>query len=58
MLGKSPGCIDVSKLCAILLLEVDFNIINKTVFNSRVIPFLELISSLSYKIIGSIQANI
>ena len=42
MLEKVRGNIEVSKLRAILVLEVDFNDLNKKVFNRRVLPRLEL----------------
>ena len=41
ILKKKPNDILVSKLRAILLLEVDFNAINKIVFNIRLISILE-----------------
>ena len=41
MLEKSKGVILVSKLRAILLLESDFNGLNKIIFNRRVILKLE-----------------
>ena len=41
MLEKKQGDISVSKLRVIILLEVDFNVINKIIFNVRLIPRLE-----------------
>ena len=38
MLEKKPNEIAVSKLRAILLLEADFNTVNKIIFNTRLIP--------------------
>ena len=42
MLEKHPNNISVSKLRAILLLEADFNTINKIIFNTKLIPKLEV----------------
>ena len=39
--GEKPNNISVTKLRAILLLKVDFNTINKIIFNTRCIPTLE-----------------
>ena len=52
MLEKSAGNVQVSKLRAILLLEVDFNALNKIVFNNRTLPLLEANRSIPYEIIG------
>ena len=41
ILKKKPNDILVSKLYAILLLEVDFNAVNKIILNVRLIPALE-----------------
>ena len=41
MLEKSKGNIQVTKLRAILLLEVDFNSLNKIIYNHRVLLKLE-----------------
>ena len=41
MLEKERGNINIAKLRAILLLEADFNGLNKIIFNSRVLPALE-----------------
>ena len=41
MLKKKPNDKLVSKLYAILLLKLDFNAINKIIFNTRLIPILE-----------------
>ena len=38
---KKLGIIEVLKLRAIILLEVDFNTVNKIIFNTRLIPNLE-----------------
>jgi hypothetical protein len=52
MLEKSAGNVQVSKLRAILLLEADFNALNKIVFNNRTLPSLEANGSIPYEIIG------
>ena len=52
MLEKSAGNVQVSKLRAILLLEVDFNALNKIVFNNCTLPSLEASQSIPYEIIG------
>ena len=52
MLEKRLGLLDIAKLRAILLLEVDFNALNKLVFNIRVMPELEQKRFIPYKIIG------
>ena len=41
MFKKSPGKIIVNKFYAIFLLEADFNIINKLVFNTRLLLLIE-----------------
>ena len=52
ILEKSTGNIQVSKLRAILLLEADFNALNKIVFNNRTISNLEASNSIPYEVIG------
>ena len=52
MLEKSAGNIHISKLKAILLLEADFNILNKIVFNSRALLSIEALKSIPSKVIG------
>ena len=52
MLEKSIGNVQVSKLRAILLLEADFNILNKIIFNNHTLLLLEVSQSISYEIIG------
>ena len=49
---KSPGNINITKLRAILLIEADFNRMNKIIFNSRVILSLETNQAIPYKVIG------
>jgi len=51
MLEKKPGNMNVDKLQAILLLEADFNVVNKIISNTRVIPQLELLKSIPAKVI-------
>ncbi len=41
MLEKKRGVILISKLCAILLMEADFNFANKTIFGWRMMHFAE-----------------
>ena len=52
ILEKSKGYINIAKLRAILLLEADFNALNKIVFNTKLIPSLERTNSIPYEIIG------
>ena len=52
MLKKYRRVINISKLRAILLLEVDFNGLNKLIYNTRVLPKLENSYSIPYEIIG------
>ena len=52
MLEKSVGNVQVSKLRAILLLEADFNTLNKIIFNNCTLPSLEVSQSILYEIIG------
>ena len=42
----------MSKLRAILLLKADFNVINKIVFNTRLIPILEAKDMIPREIMG------
>ena len=41
----------MSKLRAILLLEADFNALNKIVFNNQTLPTLESTKAIPYKVI-------
>ena len=52
MLKKSKENIEVAKLRAILLLEVDFNGLNKIIYNHRVLPKLEDNRVIPYEVIG------
>ena len=52
MLDKARGKINMIKLRVMLLLESDFNILNKLVFNVRLLPSLEYNQSISCEIIG------
>ena len=52
MLKKAPGNIDIKKLRVILLLEADFNIVYKIIFNKRIMPRLEEANTIPYEIIG------
>ena len=51
MLEKSVRNIQVSKLRAILILEADFNTLNKIVFNCRTLLALESKNTIPYEII-------
>ena len=51
MLKKVKGVINITKLKAILLLKVDFNALNKIIFNGRVIQAIERKYSIPYDII-------
>ena len=44
----------MAKLRAILLLELDFNRVNKIICNSRVFPRLEAYRDIPYEVIGDI----
>ena len=52
MLEKEVGNLDMAKLRAILLLEVDFNRLNKIIFNNRVLPKLEQDKAIPVEVIG------
>ena len=52
MIEKVKGNINAAKLRAIFLLEVDFNIINKMICNSRVLPRLEVYRVIHDEVIG------
>ena len=52
MIEKFPGNVNVSKLRVALLLEADFNALNKIIFNSCLMPTLEITNSILSKIIG------
>ena len=52
ILEKKPNEYLVSKLRAILLLEADFNIANKIIFNTQMIPTMERKSEIPREIIG------
>ena len=51
MLEKEKGNINVKKLRAILLLEADFNGLNKIIYNSRVIPELEKREEIPFEVV-------
>ena len=52
MLKKSSRNVNISKLRAILLLEADFNEMNKILFNSHILSQLESSKDISYEVIG------
>ena len=43
---------DIQKLCTILLLEADFNALNKIIFNTRVMPAIEKLYCVPSKVVG------
>ena len=53
MLEKLPGNILAQKPWAILLLDTDFNAINKIIFNTWAMPSIELYNKIPSKIVGS-----
>ena len=53
ILEKKPRVIKVNILRAILLLEADFNSVNKILFNTRLIPSMEQAHIIPKEIIGS-----
>ena len=52
MLEKKPNEVSVSKLRAILLLEADFNVANKIIFNTRMILIMERRLEIPREIVG------
>ena len=52
ILEKEVGNVDVVKLRTILLLEADFNRLNKIIFNNRVLPKLEQDKAVLTEVIG------
>ena len=52
MLEKVAGNVQVQKLWAILLLEVDFNTMHKIIFNNRLMPNIEAINTIPMEVIG------
>ena len=52
MLVKLIGNVYISKLIAILLLEVDFNVLNKIVFDRRALPSIEASNTIPFEVIG------
>ena len=51
MLEKEKGNINIENLRVILLLEADFNRLNKIIYNSRVIPELEKREEILFEVI-------
>ena len=51
ILEKSAGNVNMVQLRAILLLEADFNALNKIVFNRRAILSIEASKTIPYKVI-------
>ena len=56
MLEKKPGNLDIKKLQVILLLEANFNVANKIIFNIRLVPTLEWLYGIPNKVIGRRRA--
>ena len=56
MLEKKPNDILVTKLRTILLLEADFNITNKVIFNTRTILAMEKRDEIPYEIVEGINS--
>ena len=52
MLEKLEGNAHMSKLKAILLLEADFNALNKIVFNCQALPAIEASKAILLEVIG------
>ena len=52
MLEKVAGNINMQKLRAILLLEADFNVMNKIISNNRLMPRLEADEAIPIEVIG------
>ena len=52
MLEKIKGNINVAKVRAVLLLEADFDTMNKIICNSKVFSRVDLCTSISYEVIG------
>ena len=57
MLEKKPRIVKVTKLKAILLLEANFNSVNKILFNIRLIPSMEQAHVIPKEIIGGRRAQ-
>ena len=51
ILEKSTENVYVSKLRAILLLEADFNALNKIIFNGQALPSIEASKSISSEVL-------
>ena len=52
MLEKVARNMNMAKLRAILLLEADFNALNKIIFNRRAIPRIETAKTMPCELIG------
>ena len=57
MLEKKPNNISISKLRAILLLEVDLNTVNKIIFNIRLILILKSNNLILKELISGLQGQ-
>jgi len=58
MLEKSSRNLNVSKLKDILLLEADFNRMNKILFNSHILSHLESNKAILYEVIGDKRSQL
>ena len=58
VLKEVSGNIQVLKLRVILLLEANFNTLNKIIFNTRVMPMLEKTKVILHKIIREYRGYI
>ena len=56
MLEKVSGNINVQKPRAVLLLEADFNMMQKIIFNNRLNPKLEAANTIPMEVIGGRRA--
>ena len=52
MLEKKANILLVEKLRTILLLEADYNTLNKIIFNTRIIPMMEERNDIPYIVGG------
>ena len=58
MLEKSAGDVNIQKLRAILLLEADFNAMDKIIFNSSLIPSIEAANAIPIEVIGDRRSQV
>ena len=58
ILEKVAGNVNVEKLRVILLLKVDFNAMQKIIFNNRLIPELEAEDAIPPEVIGGRRTQV